>query len=446
MDEIAPPQVSLLLPQVRTKVYLYLGVLVTLMSLGDPNGGLIDLSISFLLKNKLHLSAHELASFRLATALPLYLSGVFGLMRDRWAPGGLGDRKFFILFGAIGAGLYLLFSSLPLTTPMLMAALVSLTSVFLFLSGAFQGFASTLGQQHAMSGRVAALWQAFITLPWMLAFLVGGHLSDILESQSADHAGRVLFLVGAIVLAAICVYGFWRPRAVFDHVVIPTPTAPLISDLARLVRHKPIYPALAIWLFWNFAPGAQTPLQYYVQNELHAPDSVWGEFNALVSACFIPPFVLFGFLCRRFPLRKLLFWGTIIAVPQLVPLLFVKSIAGVLTAGAFIGLVGGIATAAYVDLLIRSCPQGLQGTTLMLAGGLYHVASRFGDLLGTVLYDYFGGFTVCVALITLVYLLILPLIALVPQHVIATADGQPPPTQDLAEATQVVCNADAGAN
>ena len=35
------------------------------------------------------------------------------------------------------------------------------------------------------------------------------------------------------------------------------------------------------------------------------------------------------------------------------------------------GLMGGIATAAYLDLLIRSCPRGLQGTTLMLSTGLY---------------------------------------------------------------------------
>ena len=423
MEELPPP-VSLLAPEVRNKVYVYLGVLITLMSLGDPNGGLIDISISFFLKNKLHMSAQELATFRLATAIPLYLSGLFGLMRDRWAPGGMGDRKFFVVFGELGSGLYLLFASHPLTTPMLMAALISLTSVFLFISSALHGLASTLGQQHAMSGRVAALWQAFVTLPWILAFLVGGRLSDFLESQSADQAGRILFLVGAIVLAAICAYGFWRPRAVFDHVVLEPVSTHLRSDLARLIRHKPIYPALAIWLFWNFAPGAHTPLQYYIQNELHAPDRVWGEFNAVVSTAFIPPFILYAFLCRRFALRKLLVWGTIVAIPQLVGLLFVQSVSGVLVAGAIIGLVGGVATASYVDLLIRSCPQGLQGTTLMLAGGLYFVATRFGDLLGTVIYDHYGGFKVCVALITIVYALILPLIALVPKGVVATADGQ----------------------
>ena len=39
----------------------------------------------------------------------------------------------------------------------------------------------------------------------------------------------------------------------------------------------------------------------------------------------------------------------------------------------------------------------------MLSSSLYFVVSRFGDVLGTHLYDYFGGFTVCVIAITAVY-------------------------------------------
>jgi hypothetical protein len=110
----------------------------------------------------------------------------------------------------------------------------------------------------------------------------------------------------------------------------------------------------------------------------------------------------------------------------MVPLLFIHSMTGALIAAIPIGLMGGIATAAYMDLIIRSCPRGLQGTTLMMSSGLYFIASRFGDVLGTNLYDYYGGFSVCVIAITVVYALILPTILLVPKRLIATADGQTP--------------------
>jgi len=228
-------------------------------------------------------------------------------------------------------------------------------------------------------------------------------------------------------MAGIALFSLLKPRQVFDNIAAERPEhRPLIDDLRRLLRHKPIYPALAIWLFWNFAPGAQTPLQYYLQNHLHAPDRVWGEFLAIFAASFIPPFLLYAYLCRRFVLRKLLIWGTIVAVPQMVPLLFVHSAEGALIAAAPIGFMGGVSSAAYIDLLIRSCPPGLQGTTLMLSGGLFYMASRFGDVLGTSVYEAYGGFAICVAMITFVYALILPLILLVPKNLVDYADGQVP--------------------
>lgn len=119
-----------------------------------------------------------------------------------------------------------------------------------------------------------------------------------------------------------------------------------------------------------------------------------------------------------------MWWGTIVAVPQNVPLLFIHSVTGALIAAVPIGLMGGIATGAYMDLIIRSCPRGLQGTMLMMSSSLFFAISRFGDILGTTLYDRYGGFTVCVIAITLVYALILPTLLLIPQSLIATADGQ----------------------
>jgi hypothetical protein len=110
----------------------------------------------------------------------------------------------------------------------------------------------------------------------------------------------------------------------------------------------------------------------------------------------------------------------------MVPLLFIHSPAGALIMAAPSGLMGGVCTAAYLDLIIRSCPKGLEGTILMMTTAFYYIVSRLGDLLGTYLYSHFGGFNVCVAAITLVYASILPVILLVPKRLLATADGEAP--------------------
>ena len=407
----------------RQKIYAYLGFLLILLTFGAPHGGLIDIPISFLLKNKLHLEAHDLAFFRLISAIPLYLSFVFGFIRDRWSPFGMNDRGYMLLFGAITAGLYLCFAFTPVTYVTLLSAVFLLTISFLFVASAQNGLASTIGQQHAMTGRVSTVWNVFGSLPGIAALLIGGAVSDILERGGIDHAGRVLFLSGAVIMGTVAAYSVWKPRSVFDNIYVETTTPPL-EDIKRLAQHWPIYPAMLIWLLWNFAPGAATPLQYHLQNNLHATDAAWGQWNATFTASFIPTFILFGVLCQKVPLKALLLWGTVIAVPQMIPLMFANSVQGALMVAVPMGLMGGVATAAYLDLIMRSTPKGLQGTTLMLSGSLFVIISRFGDVLGTSLYDYYGGFSACVIAITLVYALILPTLLLVPKHLVEVADGQ----------------------
>jgi hypothetical protein len=410
----------------RQRIFLYLGALIFLLAFGAPSGGLIDIPISFYLKNKLHLQAHEVADFRLLASIPLYLSFVFGFIRDTWNPFGMRDRGFMILFSAITAGIYAFFCFTPITSGTLLIAVALLTTSFLFVASAQNGLTSMLGQQHAMPGQISAVWNIFASVPTVAALLIGGTLSGMLEGKNAEQTARILFLGGAAIMTIITVYAAWKPKSVFDNVHDEhrAATHPL-KDLRRLIIHWPVYPALLIWLLWNFAPGSATPLQYYLQNTLHADDAEWGQWNAIFGASFIPTFILFGLLCQKLPLKTLLLWGTVVAVPQMVPLLFIQSVSGALIAAVPIGLMGGVATAAYLDLIIRSCPSGLQGTTLMMSGSLYWVATRFGDVLGTNLYDHYGSFAACVVAITAVYALILPTILLVPRRLIASADGQP---------------------
>jgi hypothetical protein len=415
---------SVILPQPkRRKIFAYLGFLIVLLAFGSPSGGLIDIPISFFLKNKLQLQPAELANFRLVAASPLYLSCVFGFVRDTWSPLGMGDRGYLLLFGAISAVLYVMFAFAPVTYETLLVSMVLLTTAYLFASSAQNGMTATVARQHLMTGQVSAMWNIFLSIPMVGALLVGGWLSATLEEWEPDKAIRILFLAGAAVMASMTIYAVWKPKLVFDGFPGERSGHPL-NDFRRLLRHGPIYPALGIWLLWSFAPGSATPLQYYLQNSLKTSDAQWGEWNAIFALSFIPTFLVFSFLCQRFPLKLLLIWGTLFAIPQMIPLLLIHTVTGALLAAMPIGLMGGLATAAYMDLIIRSSPTGLHGTVLMMSSGLYYIAVRFGDVLGTSLYSFHGGFPTCVIAITLVYALILPILWLIPKDLVATRDGQ----------------------
>lgn len=410
---------------VRTRILLYLAALMLIV--GMP-GGVIGLPVSFILKNKLHLSAEGLSRYYLIVTVPVYLSFLQGYARDVWNPLGRRDRGFMILFGFLSAALYCLFAFMPVSVLTLGAAGITIGFVALFVSSAQVGLTTVVARQHVMSGQVSALWNIVSSLPLIVSLLVGGALSDSLERGSAQAAMRLLFLTGAAMTAAIAIFALWRPRSVYDNVHAEhPPELRLWTDAKQFFRHWPVYPALLIWMLWNFAPGSGVPLQYHMQNALHGTDAQWGEWQAIFDGSFIPTFLLYGALCRKVNLGWLIFWGTVVGIPQMVPLLFIHSATGALIAAAPIGLMGGVCSAAYYDLMIRSCPRGLEGTMLMFSTSLYWLITQAGNVLGSWLFERFHGFTVCVIAITIVYAAILPALLLVPRRLLSTPDGVAPP-------------------
>ena len=88
------------------------------------------------------------------------------------------------------------------------------------------------------------------------------------------------------------------------------------------------------------------------------------------------------------------------------------------------GLFGGFATAAYIDLIMRSCPKGLEGTAMMVSQtSAFSLAGNSGNLLGSWIYSN-GGFASAVIITTLATALIMPVLRWIPAGLIATRDGE----------------------
>src|SRR5437879_9506940 len=105
-----------------------------------------------------------------------------------WNPLGRGDRGFMLLFGGITALLCACFAFTPMSYATLLIAVVLLTGSFLFVSSAQNGLTSMIGQQHAMTGQISAVWNVFLSIPTVAALLIGGTLSGMLEEEKPDQA------------------------------------------------------------------------------------------------------------------------------------------------------------------------------------------------------------------------------------------------------------------
>lgn len=361
-----------------------------------------------MLKNELGASTVETAQFRFVCSIPVYLGLFIGLVRDRWSPFGMGDRGYLLLLAPIIGSTYLAFFHSRFTIAEFSLMMLCLVCLFKLLVAACHALLSTIAQQKQMSGQFGALLLIAKNLPEVLGAAIAAVL---IQNNHLRH----VFLIAAIVAFASLLILCWKPADVMQVHADRKPTAigsetHFYQDLMVLAKHKPIYPALLMLLLFNFAPGFNTPLQFHLTNQLHAPDSSYGVFLSIFFAALLPGFYLYSYLCRHLKFMSLLWLSIGIAIPQMLFLGLIRSEIEAYFFAVPMGLVAGLAYSALYDLAIRSCPEGLQGSFMMLVAGALAFSDKLGDLVGSALFQWRPdqGLFICGVLTTAVYSLMLP--------------------------------------
>jgi len=411
-------------PAERRRLIIYGGVLLTLVQFAVPYEGLIGLPVLFFLKNKLGLSAHGVAQFNLIASIPLFVGFAFDFLRDVWSPFGKGDRAHLLVFGLMTSAAYGVMTVLQPTYGVLLGGVLLSTIAIQMVWSAGRGSTSAVGQDEAMTGLMSVLGNLSVLVPNLVAYFAGGALSGYLEHHDAATAARILFALGAGLMIAVSILGLLGPRRLLDAHHARARSHTLAGDFIRLLRHRPLYPIMAIQLLWQFSPAVGAVLPFHLANDLHATDAQVGLWYGIFFGSFAPIMLAYAWLCRRVKLNVLLWVGTVLAVSQMAPLLFAQTPNQALVAACLMGLIGGLGQAAYTDLAIRACPPGLQGTMMMMFLAMYYVSLRFGDLLGAWLFDQQGGFQTALFASMGVYALILPMLLLIPRDLKGSADGE----------------------
>ncbi len=406
------------------RLLAYGAVMLVLVQFAVPYEGLIGLPVVFFLKNKLGLTAHGVATFNLIASIPLFVGFLFGFLRDTWSPFGRGDRAHVVVFSLLSAAAYGLMIVLNPSYGLLLAGVFMTTAAIQLVFSAGRGATAAIGQDEAMTGQVSVMGNLVVLVPNMAAYFLGGALSGYLEGRDAAAAARILFGVGAALMLAVAMLGVFGPRRLLDsHHAAPRAHS-VGGDVARLLRHPPLYAVMAIQLLWQFSPATGAVLQFHLSNALHATDEEVGAWYGIFMGAFAPVIIAYAWLCRRVRLDTLLWVGASLAVVQMIPLLFVRTPTEALFAAALLGLIGGLGQAAFTDLAIRACPPGLHGTMMMMFLAMYYVSLRFGDVFGAWLYDRQGGFQTAIYATVAIYAMILPLLLLVPRRLKQSVDGE----------------------
>jgi MFS family permease len=400
----------------RRPIALYFGALLLFNGLGDPTG-LLTLPLLFHLKDNLGLGAQAVAFFQALILIPSYCAFLFGLWRDSWQPPG-GDRGYLMFAAPVAVGCYLWLMAGGMSYGLLLAGTLGAMVAYQVLDVSMDALITRVAKREGMTGRLSALSETMDTVVTVVAMLVGGWMA-------AQCSLRTAFGVAAVFSGFIFLQALLRPAAVFDDLVPVRAegAGPRHPTLSRFLRTKALWPATAILLLYNFSPGWGTPFFYYVTEDAGLFSEAFGLVRAVHYAAMIVSAAVYGVLCTRVPLRRLLWWAVAINVfPGFLFLLISGPVVAVIVS-LIVGAVAGFANVALFDLLRRSCAWGLEGSGTALGASAFGIAGVAGDLLGAWLYEQ-GGFVLCLVLDALATMAIFPVLRFVSPAIVATPDGE----------------------
>jgi predicted MFS family arabinose efflux permease len=405
-------------------IFVYISLLGVLLSLGtfsnvSDNSNLAYYPLFFYLKNELKLDAAQVSWFLLLLGLPTYIGFVFGLLRDRWNPGGQGDRGYLLMIAPLVGCAYLLMARFGVSYFALLA--LSLTGAILgaILGAAYNGLTAVLAQRAMMTGRLGALISAAIYVPAIVSALAGGWLSENVPASTT-------FTICALLMFAVGSLGMWRPVAVFGrHNLARVRTIDESVPVAvwRLLSHRPFIPAAILMGLWQIMPGWGTPLVFHLTNTLKLSETQVGVVQAYYPFCMAAAGLAYVPLCGRFRLGPLLWVSMILGIIVAPSALLMHDYSSAIAIQILVGVVWGVGNAALYDLMLRSYPEGLHGTGAMVMAGIYSGAYMFSDWWGSWIFER-GGFGTAMLITTITSLCMLPVLLWIPKNIMASRDGE----------------------
>lgn len=396
---------------------LVIGVGVFSTGLGWP--GLIGrLPFGLLLKNTLHLPAHQVAAFWAVATFAWYVKPLLGLIVDSVPLFGTRRRGYLLAGTTVATASWLGFALVPPAYVPFLALMTVLNVSLAIVSAAVGGMLVEEGQRAGASGRLSALRTGLEGVMSLVAGPVGG----LLAATTFVWTSAAGALVVALILPVTLLFHD-EPRGTRRD---GPPWASTAEQLRRVVRSRPMWMVSALLFLVYLAPGLQTPLMYYQQDVLKFDARFMGFLQLAGGAGAIGGATLYSWLCRRIPLRRLLVVGIVLNALAALMYLGYRSAAAAVLIDASAGFLVGLGTLPLYDLAVRATPAGSESFGYALMMSVRNLA-LFGvsDVLGSALYERLhtglGGLVWINSVASAAVLLLVPFI---PASLFTTREGR----------------------
>jgi MFS family permease len=342
-----------------------------------------NLSITFLLKDRLGLGAGQTATFFLITTIPWLLKPVYGLISDFLPLFGRRRQSYFILTTGMAVVMGLTLAWMGSYSYWSLAVLFTAMGLGLaFTDVLIDAMMVENGKRLGLTGPFQSIQWASISLASILVGVGGGWL--------AQHQPlRLTFLISSVFPAVSLAMGLWalhEPRAaVAGRQFRETWTA-----IRGAFGSRPLWIVAGFIFFYTFSPSFGPALVYYSTDRLGFSKMFIGVLDSLAYASGIVGAALYFASSKAVSMRRLINFAIGAGViATLAYLGYVGQVSAVMIALIF-GAVGMVIQLTFLDLAARACPRQAEATFFALLMSVYNGGVQLSQIVGGWLYDWIG--------------------------------------------------------
>lgn len=398
----------------HASIVIFIGVLAT--TLGQTHV-LARIPLQNLLKNELHASRATNAAFFFWIILPWYFKPIAGIVTDAFPMFGSRRRSYILTSTALAVLSWFALAVTPHEYNKLLSVALAINTFMVIASTVVGGYMVEIAQANAGSGRLTALRQFVQQGSYIISGPAAGFLASIAFAWTALACGGIMFLLVPVTFLFLHEK---RNRL---------PSSELLDNarkqLVKIGTAKTMWAAAGLMALFYIAPGLTTAIFYRQQNDLHLNTQTQGYLQFLSGVCGVLAAVGYGFLCRRFNLRRLLVWCLLFGTAANLGYIFYTSFARAQVIEGFNGFGYTLAELALMDLAVRATPAGSEGLGFSLMMSVRNLALFGTDWFGSKLLDtYHLAFNSLVMANAATTLIAVPLVFLLPLLIVGHKDAE----------------------
>ena len=400
------------------RIMMLVGIGYLFLNFGNHRDGIMALALKVILKDQLHLEPTKIAAFFAIASMAWYFKPLAGLLIDNFPLLGTRRKGYLVVSTLLAGVLWIVLAIIPTSYGSMLTLLVIITICIVIGQTTLGGMLVQCGQEYKVTGQMSAIRNASDNLGILLSALVGGWIASHFVRSGMAIAGVLLF-----VLVGFFVKFHHEPR-----VTIPSTGAAkaTLLQFKKLFSSRTLWIATVFWMLVRFTPGFHTPLFFHQTDHLKLSLEFIGFLQFIHFGTALIGSLAYLYLCRKYPLRTLLYFGVTLSVLSAFCYLGYNSKLGAALVESAAGLGTAMAWLAIFDLLARSTPKGCEALGYALIFSFGTISYQMSDVLGSSWFEKFGNsFTPMVWINSGTSALVLLVIPFLPKSLVAHTDGQP---------------------